>query len=92
MAASLTVPLRPAARGWPGAVITRSRWATTWVPVAAVMPRSSKRACSHVTTGTPVDRNFLLTLVAIDDELITTTCIPVAAALVEAPSSTTLTV
>src|SRR6187549_3003235 len=81
-----TVPERPAARGEPGVTIARLVWPPTWVPAAAVMPRSSHRACSQVTIGTAVVRNLLPMFEANDVELITTSCLPFASALVLAMS------
>ena len=87
-----TVPVRPAASGWPGLAIVRLCWFVTWVPAAAVMPRSSQSACSQVRTGIVTFRNFVPTFPAETDELITTTCLPVASAVVLAasPTATTL--
>jgi hypothetical protein len=89
--ATVTVPLRPAARGWPGFVMTRFCWPATYVPAAAVMPKSSQRPASQTTTGTAIVRNFEPTIVEVTDELMTTTCLPVASAAVEAASSATVT-
>jgi hypothetical protein len=86
-----TVPLRPAASGEPGVTIETLVWPPTWVPAAAVMPRSSHRACSQVTTGTAVVRNFVPMFEANDEELITTSCLPVASPVVLAASPTAVT-
>jgi hypothetical protein len=86
-----TVPVRPAASEWPGLAIVRLCWPGTWVPAAAVMPRSSHSACSQVRTGIVTDRNFVPTLAARTDELIATSCLPAASAVVLAVSPTTTT-
>jgi hypothetical protein len=71
--------------------MTRFCWPATYVPAAAVMPKSSQRPASQTTTGTATVRNFAPTTVEVTDELMTTTCLPVASAAVEAASSATVT-
>ena len=66
-------------------------WPATWVPAAAVMPRSSQMACSQVTSGTAAVRNFVLTLAELTVELITISCLPVASPGTDALSPTTVT-